>query len=394
MRISTHTTVALTLSLLNPACDDMTDLEAEAGADDIADEDEDEEDGEGIFGAGARPRCSPPPCTDPPIGNTNWVGHHPLDTVPHEAWNVPIELASGNYMRFLGASCAGISNLYKFTATAHGELVFYKSSTGGNTPSNLIRGEAVEGCQFYAQFAASTSFSNPQSVVIRIQDAVEFNSARLGVKNYKYMMVVPNLNTDLPVFHEYYHPTCYDNADAQGNYYLQIRPGLALNRNDWRFMGDATKQSWVCTSGAFGHFGLRKVDPADISDPVLGTTEGRAWGLYHHGASHTFVGNPIRIHHPTIPGYDTAPNSCDPLTKDWYREALWGGGQLMCRGSNATAWSDKINRNAYLKGFDWDDDTSVSSVSVCSGSPTHDFETYARCYMNGSLRVCPINNEC
>jgi hypothetical protein len=150
----------------------------------------------------------------------------------------------------------------------------------------------------------------------------------------------------------------------------------------------------VCTAGAFGHFGLLGVDPEDISDPLLGTTEGRAWGLYHHGASHTFVGNPIRIHHPTIPGYETAPNSCNPATKDWYREALWSGGNLICRGSDANSWSDEINRNAWSKNLDWDHDSSVASVSVCSGSPAHDFETYAQCYMHGTTRVCPINNEC
>jgi hypothetical protein len=395
MRISIHTTAALTLSLFTPACDDMTDLEAveaEAGADDEADDEAEGDEGE--FGGGAQHRCFPQPCTDPPLGNTNWVGHNPLDTVTQDAWNVPTQMANGSYMRFTGASCPNNFNLYKFNATAHGELVFYKSGTGGNTPSNLIRGEAVKGCKFNAEFASTASFASPQAVEIRIYDAVKFASAHNGVDNYKYMMLVPNLNTDLPVYHEFYHPTCYDNADAQGNYYLQIRPGLALDRNNWRFTGDATKQSWVCAAGAFGHFGLRAVDPADISSPLLATTEGRAWGLYHHGATHTFVGNPIRIHHPTIPGYHTAPNNCDPETKDWYREALWYSGNLLCRGSNANSWSDEINRNAWTRNLDWDNDSSVSSVNVCNGSPTHDFETYAQCYMNGATKVCPVNNAC
>ncbi|MET0428788.1 MAG: hypothetical protein ABW026_09855, partial [Microvirga sp.] len=115
-------------------------------------------------------------------------------------------------------------------------------------------------------------------------------------------------------------------------------------------------------------------------------------GLYHHGAPHTQVGNPIRIHHPTIAGYDPAPAPCD--AEPWYREALWSDGALLCRGSTGASWADEINRNAYGLLRDWDDDTSVASVSVCDGTPDHDFETYARCYMNGSIRVCPGSNAC
>ena len=62
MRISFHTTAALTLSLLIPACDDMTDLAAEAGGDDAADAadaadtdtDTDTDEGEGGPGGGAQ----------------------------------------------------------------------------------------------------------------------------------------------------------------------------------------------------------------------------------------------------------------------------------------------------------------------------------------------------
>ena len=402
MRISLHTTAALTLSLLIPACDDMTDLAAEAGGDDAADAadaadtdpDTDTDEGEGGPGGGAQFRCFPHPCIDPPLGNTNWVGQNPLDTVTQDTWNVPTQLSNGNYMRFTGATCPGHSLLWKFNATANGELVFYKANTGGNLEVNKIRDQAVVGCKFSAQFASTATFVNPSSVTIKIGDAVKFTTADNSTQNFKYMMLVANLNTDLPVYNEYFHPTCYDNADANGNYYLQVRPGLALDTAGWRLYGDSTKQSWVCTAGAFGHFGLRNVDVEDISQPLLGTTEGRAWGLYHHGASHTFVGNPIRIHHPTIQGYDSAPDVCNPADVGWSREALWSGGNLLCRGSNVSSWSDEINRNAWSRNTDWDNDSAVASVSVCSGSPAHDFETYAQCYMNGSIRVCPNDFAC
>jgi len=233
-----------------------------------------------------------------------------------------------------------------------------------------VRGTAVQGCKFYAQFSAYQTMGQATNVTINIGLAAQVTRAD-GSIGYKYKMTVSGLNSDLPADTQGNFPTCYDTDDAPGNYWLTVRPGLALDTDDWAMTADASKQSWVCTAGAFGHFALKNVDVEDISNATLATTEGRAWGLWHDGASHTGVGNPIRIHHPTIQGYDTAP---DPCNRDgWYREALWGNGALMCRGSNNTSWTDEISRNAWSKTRDWDDDSSVANVSVCTASPSHDF---------------------
>ncbi len=377
LRTSIHTATLLTFSIFTPACDDPSDPQSygEFGEDD------------GDLGD-IQPRCTPSPCTDYSGGNTNWVGSNPVDTVTQNAWNVPTQLSNGHYMLFSGVTCPHAS-IVRFNATPTGELMLWKSVSAIPGPSTVVRGEAVEQCVFHAQFSDTASFVGATLVDLTIEDVAQFTHAG-GGDGFKYLMSVNDLNTDLPAVPETddHYPTCYDNADAPGNYYLHIRPGLALDTNSWQLTADATKQSWVCEAGAFGHFGRKNVNVYHISDPVLGTTEGRAWGLYHHGASHTVPGNPIRIHHPTIPGYDLAPNPCSPVDT-WYREALWSAGSLLCRGSNATSWSDEINRNAFSQGKDWDQDTSVASVSVCSGTPNHDFETYAKCYMNGLIKVCP-----
>jgi hypothetical protein len=388
LRASIHTSSLLAISLLTPACDDMADLHDDVGAEEEGDDDGDADDDDGEFGGGQpQPRCVPSPCEDPPLGNTNWVGSNPIDTVTQDSWNVVTELSNGRFMRFTGASCPAHAYIWKFNATALGELVFWKSSTGGSIDANKIRGLAVQGCSFHAQFSDFASFASPTSVTIKIK-YVESSQRADGATGFKYVMTVMGLNTDQPEIWENEYPTCYDNADAPNDYFLQVRPGLALDTETWQLTADSTKQSWVCAAGAFGHFASKNVNLASISDPVLGTTEGRAWGLYHHGASHTQVGNPIRIHHPTIAGYDAAPDNCAGQ-EIWWREALWSAGGLLCRGSNGASWADEINRNAFSRLLDWDSDTSVADVSVCNGTPSHDFETYAQCYMNGSLRICP-----
>lgn len=388
LRTSIHTTAALALTLFTPACDDMTELEeveVEAG---------EGEAGPAEGSGSTRFGCFPMPCSNPPLGNTNWIGSNPLDTVTQDSWNVATRLSNGNFVRFTGAWCPTSASPWKFNATAKGELVFWKASTGGTTDSNKVRGTAVEGCKFYAQFSDTESFASSSNVMIKISDAVAVLRADNVTTGFKYLMTVANLNKDLPAYYEDLFPTCYDNDDAPGNYYLTVRPGLMLNTDGWQMMADSSKQSWVCAAGAFGHFALKNVDVEDIGNATVATTEGRAWGLYHHGATHTYTGNPVRIHHATIEGYDPAPDACDPNTKNWYREGLWDNGVLMCRGDNITAWSDEINRNAWSRSKDWDQDTSVGSVSVCNGSQTYTFATYARCYMAGSLRVCPVNNAC
>jgi hypothetical protein len=388
LRTSIHTSSLLIISLLTPACDDTTDLHDDAGAAEDDDDGEDD-DGDGEFGANARPRCVPSPCPDPPVGNTNWVGSNPVDTVTQDSWNVATQLSNGKFMRFTGASCPNTPSIYKFNATPTGELVFYKVNTGGPLPlpGAQIRGLDVQGCNFKAQFANTPAFASPTNVTIWIAHAVSFPRADTHITGYKYLMSVVGLNTDQPEINENEYPTCYD-AESPDDYYLQVRPGLVLDTNTWQLTADSTKQSWVCPAGAFGHFARKNVNVADISDPVLGTTEGRAWGLYHDGAPHTDVGNPIRIHHPTIMGYDAAPDNC-ASSEPWWREALWSGGGILCRGINGASWSDEINRNAFSRNKDWDNDINVANVPVCNGTPSHDFQTYAQCYMNGSLRVCP-----
>ena len=388
LRTSIHTATALALTLFTPACDDPMDAdfaEDAEDADELADAADDAEMG------GHRFRCYPQPCVDPPMGNTNWAGGDPMDTVTQGLWNVPTRLTNGRYMQLTGAACGAISYFWKFDATAHGELVFWRSSTGGDTDANKVRGTAVQGCKFYAQFAQTSSMAQATSVTIYIDVATSVVRAD-GSTGYKYMLGVSGLNVDLPVNTAGHHPTCYDNADANGNYYMTVRPGLKLDTSTWTMTADSSKQSWVCAAGAFGHFALKNVDVEDISGATLATTEGRAWGLYHDGASHTWVGNPIRIHHPTIQGYDSAPNACE--SDAWYREALWGYGGLMCRGSSNTSWTDEISRNAWSKTKDWDDDSSVANVGVCGVVSSYDFETYAQCYMNGDVKTCPANDAC
>lgn len=396
LRTSIHTATALALTLFTPACDDPSDPEFGSDPDAGADDDvADDEDADAEMG-GHRFRCWPQPCVDPPLGNTNWSGPHPANNATQDRWNVVTKQANGHYMQLTGATCNFNGSpvwIWKFNATAKGELQFYRSSTGGDIDTNKIRGTAVQGCRFHAQFSNYVTMGQATDVDIYIDLAAQAPRAD-GSIGYKYMMTVADLNTDLPKNTQNRYPTCYDSADAPGNYWLTVRPGLSLDTDNWTMTADASKQAWVCTAGAFGHFALKKVDVEDISDATLATTEGRAWGLYHDGASHTWVGNPIRIHHPTIQGYDPAPNACAPGDQDWFREGLWGAGGLLCRGSNGTSWSDEISRNAWSRGKDWDDDSSIGNVSVCNGTPSHDFETYAQCYMNGSLQVCPLNNGC
>ena len=102
LRTSIHTSSLLIISLITPACDDMTDLHDDAGAtedDDDGDGDDDEGDDDGEFGAGARPRCVPSPCPDPPVSNTNWVGSNPVDTVTQDSWNVATRCFISSAMR-------------------------------------------------------------------------------------------------------------------------------------------------------------------------------------------------------------------------------------------------------------------------------------------------------
>lgn len=248
LRTSIHTTAALALTLFTPACDDMTELEAgevEAG---------EGEAGPAEGSGSTRFGCFPMPCSNPPLGNTNWIGSNPLDTVTQDSWNVATRLSNGNFVRFTGAWCPTSASPWKFNATAKGELVFWKASTGGTTDSNKVRGTAVEGCKFYAQFSDTESFASSSNVMIKISDAVAVLRADNVTTGFKYLMTVANLNKDLPAYYEDLFPTCYDNDDAPGNYYLTVRPGLMLNTDGWQMMADSSKQSWVCAAGAFGHF--------------------------------------------------------------------------------------------------------------------------------------------
>ena len=73
MRAFIHAPVALALSLLSPACDDMTETDTDADLEFGGDEDADAEDE-------VTPRCFPLPCTDPPDLNTNWIGTNPVES--------------------------------------------------------------------------------------------------------------------------------------------------------------------------------------------------------------------------------------------------------------------------------------------------------------------------